>query len=257
VGLGSTKPVLEILTEGMEPIRSVLRALLAGGGRIVDTAPRTEAIDAEFGGILGEPWLAQMFLATKINATGRDAGVEQMRQTQRLFQRRQMDLVQIESLTDLTTQWTNLRDWKETGEARYIGVTVSSDELHERLAGFMQRESPDFVHVNYSVMETAAEDRILPLAQDLRIAVLTNRPFMNGSYFGRVRGQPLPEWVGAFDCRSWAQFSLKYILAHPAVTCALAETTNPQHMSENLEAGIGRLPSPDQKRRMRALIGAM
>ena len=255
VGLGSTKPVLQIPTAGTDPIRSVLHMLVDMGGRVVDTAPRIEAIDAEFGRVLSEPGLRdKLFLAIKINATGREAGIEQMRQTQWLFDRRTMDLIQIESLTDLDTQWPNLREWKESGEARHIGVTVSSYDRHERLASFMQRESPDFVHMNYSVVETRAEERLLPMAQDRGIAVLINRPFMNGNYFRRVSEQELPEWAAEFDCASWAQFSLKYILAHPAVTCVMTETTNPQHMKENIQAGFGRLPDESTKRRMRELV---
>ena len=258
IGLGSTKAVLEIPAEGTEPLAGVLRMLLEWGGRVVDTAPRPEAIDAEFGRLLSEPDLRDgLFLGVKINATGREAGIEQLRQTQRLFGRRTMDLIQIESLTDVATQWPNLRDWKETGEARYIGVTVASDALHERLEAFMRTESPDFVHVNLSVMETRVEERLLPLAQDRGIAVLTNRPFMNGNYFRMIGDRPLPGWAAEFDCKSWAQFSLKYILANPAVTCALTETTNPQHMEENIQAAFGRLPDEATKRRMRELVGAI
>ena len=182
IGLGSTKPVLEIPTAGTAPLESVIRTLIRYGGRVVDTAPRTEDIDAEFGRLLQDSGLGdRLFLAIKINATGQEAGIAQMRQTQRLFGRRTMDLIQIESLTDLETQWPNLREWKDTGEARYIGVTTSNDAGHERLESFMRRETPDFVHVNYSVVETRAEERILPLAQDRGIAVLINRPFMNGN----------------------------------------------------------------------------
>ena len=255
IGLGSSKPVLEIPDEGTEPLAAVIRMLLEHGGRVVDTSPRTEDIDAEFGRVLRARDLSdRLFLATKINTEGREAGIAQMRQTQRLFGRRTLDVVQVESMRDLDVHWPNVREWKETGEARYIGVTVSDNDRHERLESFMRRESPDFVHVNYSVMETGAEERVLPLARDLGMAVLTNRPFMNGSYFGRVSARALPEWAADFDCATWAQFSLKYILAHPAVTCALTETTNPEHMEENIQAAFGRLPDPATKRRMRDLV---
>jgi len=255
VGLGSTKAVLDIPTSGTGPIAEVLHRLVELGGRVVDTAPRPEEIDGAFGRLLQDSSLRdRLFIATKINATGKAAGITQMRQTQRLFGRRSLDLVQIESLTDLDTQWPNLREWKETGEARHIGVTVSSYDGYERLESFMQRESPDFVHVNYSVMETRAEERLLPLAHDRGMAVLTNRPFMNGAYFRRVRDVTLPEWAIEFDCMSWAQFSLKYILANPVVTCALTETTNPQHLEENVGAALGRLPDDATRRRMRELL---
>ena len=258
VGFGSTKAVLQIPDEGTVPVASVLRMLVEHGGRVVDTAPRPEAIDAEFGRMLRDMGLPDdLFLTGKIDATGREAGVEQMRQTQRLFGRRTMDLVQVASLRDLETQWDNLRGWKETGEARYIGVTVSTNDAHERLESFMRREVPDFVHLNYSVMETDAESRLLPLARDRGVAVLTNRPFMNGAYFGRVGERELPAWAAEFDCTSWAQFSLKYILANQAVTCVLTETTNPQHMEENIQAAFGRMPDESTKRRMRELAATL
>lgn len=252
IGLGSTKPVRQIPTEGTGPLESVMRMLMSYGGSVVDTSPRPEALDAEFGRLLNQPdFRDELFIAAKVKATGKDAGIAQFRQTQRLFGRRTLDLVQIESLTDLKTHWPSLRDWKDAGEARYIGVTVSHEEKYEELESFMQRESPDFVQLNYSVMEFSAEERLLPLAQELGIAVLVNGPFMNGEYFGRISGHKLPDWVGEFDCTSWAQFSLKYILAHPAVTCALTETTNSKHMQDNIHAAFGRFPDDSMKRRMR------
>lgn len=255
IGLGSTKPVTEIPTAGVDPLRAVMRILVEYGGRVVDTAPRSEEVDAEFGRLLNEPELRdKLFLATKINTNGREAGIEQMRQTLRLFGRRTVDLVQIQSLRDLETHWPTLREWKESRQARYVGVTVSSYNNYERLEAFMRNEPLDFVHLNYSVVETRAEERLLPLAQDRGMAVLINRPFMNGSYFRRVNGRELPEWASEFDCTTWAQFSLKYILAHPTVTCVLTETSNSRHMEENMQAAFGRLPDEATKRRMRELV---
>ena len=257
VGFGSSQAVLESPNEGTEPIADVIRTLARYGGRVVDTSPRTEAIDRDFGRVLQDPELEdRLFLATKINTRGEQSGIDQMRHSQRLFGRRTLDLVQVESLRDLDVHWPNLRSWKDSGEARYIGVTVSSYSNHDALESFMRRESPDFVHVNYSVMETRSEERLLPLAQDRGMAVLTNRPFMNGSYFGMVADKTLPDWVGEFDCETWAQFSLKYVLANRAVTCALTETTNPDHMEENIGAAFGRFPDESSKRRMRELVRA-
>ena len=255
VGFGSSKPVLEIPTEGTEPIAAVIRMLLEHGGRVVDTSPRTPEIDAEFGQVLTAPEFSdRLFVATKINTDGEAAGIGQMRQNQRLVGRRTLDLLQVESMRDLDVHWPNVLRWKESGEARYIGVTVSSNARHDAFESVMRSEPLDFVQVNYSVMEPGAEDRLLPLAQDLGMAVLINRPFMNGSYCGRVSGRTLPAWAADFDCATWAQFSLKYILAHPAVTCVLTETTNPEHMADNVGAGFGRLPDEATKRRMRELV---
>ena len=255
IGFGSTKAVVQIPEAGTDPLRSVMRMLVEYGGRVVDTGPRSEEIDSQFGRLLNEPELRdKLFLATKINTRGREAGIQQMRQAQLTFGRRTMDLIQIQSLTDLEVHWPNLREWKDTGEARYIGVTVSRYNDYERLEAFMRSEPLDFVHLNYSVVETRAEERLLPLAQDRGMAVLINRPFMNGSFFQRISGRELPEWAADFDCATWAQFSLKYIVAHPTVTCVLTETTNPEHMEENIQAAFGRLPDESTKLRMREVI---
>lgn len=255
VGFGSSKPVLEIPAEGTEPVAAVIRVLLEHGGRVVDTSPRTPEIDAEFGQVLTAPeFTDRLFVATKINTDGAAAGITQMRQNQRLVGRRTLDLLQVESIRDLDVHWPNVLRWKETGEARYIGVTVSNNRQHDDFEAVMRAEPLDFVQINYSVMEPGAEDRLLPLAQDLGMAVLINRPFMNGNYFGRVSGRTLPTWASEFDCATWAQFSLKYILAHPAVTCVLTETTNPEHMVDNVGAGFGRLPDEATKVRMRELV---
>ncbi|MEX1257725.1 MAG: aldo/keto reductase [Gemmatimonadota bacterium] len=255
VGFGSTKSVLESPTEGTGPIANVMRMLREYGGRVVDTSPRSAAIDQEFGRVLQEAAAAEpLFIAAKIYVDGAENGIAQFRQTQRLYGRRTLDLLQVESLRDLEAHWPNVRGWKESGEARYIGVTVFLDRDHEALETFMRREPLDFVHMNYSVVETAAETRLLPLARDRGMAVLINRPFMNGDFFQRVAERPLPEWAAEFDCVSWAQFSLKYVLSNPAVTCVLTETTNPVHMEENMRAGLGRLPDDATRVRMAELM---
>ena len=195
-----------------------------------------------------------LFVTTKIDRTGKEAGIAQFRQTQELYGRQTLDLVQIMSLADLDVQWPNLQDWKAAGDARYIGVTVSQYGLYEQLESFLQRETPDFIQVNYSITERRAEERLLPLAADMGLGVLINRPFMNGSYFDRLGGVPLPDWTVEFDCESWAQFSLKYILSHPTVTCVLTETSNPAHMAENAGTAFGGMPDEAAKARMRAYI---
>jgi len=255
VGLGSSKVVSQVSAQGTEPLGAVLRALVANGGRVVDTWPRNPENDAGFGRVINEPDLREsLFVTTKIDQVGKQAGIDQFRQTQRLYGRETIDLVQIFSLTDLETQWPNLKDWKASGEARYIGVTVSEYERYAQMEEFLQRESPDFVQMNYSITERGAEERLLPMAQDRGIAVLINRPFMNGAYFGRLEGQPLPEWAAEFDCESWAQFSLKYILANPMLTCVLTETSNPHHMEENARTAFSRVPDAAARARMRTFI---
>ena len=255
VGLGSSKVVSEVSENGTEPLAAVLRALRDRGGMVVDTWPRNATNDAGLGRVLAEPDLRDsLFVTTKIDSTGKEAGIEQFRRTQEVYGRQTLDLAQIFSLTDLDTQWPNLRDWKAAGDARYIGVTVSQYGLYEQLEAFLQRETPDFIQVNYSITERRAEERLLPLAADMGLGVLINRPFMNGAYFDRLEGVPLPDWTAEFDCESWAQFSLKYILAHPTVTCVLTETSNPAHMAENAGTAFGGMPDEAAKARMRAYI---
>ena len=254
IGLGSSKPVSQISERGTAHIAEVLRALVANGGSVVDTWPRNPANDEPFGCVINEPDLRDsLFVASKIDKVGRKAGVQQFRETQRLYQRETLDLVQIFSLTDLETQWRNLKDWKASGEVRYIGATVANASLYEQLESFLRRERPDFVQINYSITERGAEERMLPLCQDLGVGVIINRPFMNGAYFERLGQRPVPGWAADFDCESWAQFSLKYILPHPAITCVLTETSNPVHMAENARAAFGRMPDEAERNRMKTV----
>ena len=255
IGLGSSKPVSQISERGTEHIAEVLRALVANGGSVVDTWPRNPANDEPFGRVINEADLRDsLFVASKIDKVVREAGIQQFRETQRLYQRETLDLVQIFSLTDLETQWPNLKDWKASGEARYIGVTIARDRLYEDLERFLRSERPDFVQINYSITERRAEERLLPLCQDRGVGVIINRPFMNGEYFRKLGDRPVPGWAADFDCESWAQFSLKYILPHPAITCVLTETSNPAHMAENARAAFGRMPDDAERDRMKAVI---
>ncbi len=255
IGLGSSKVVSQISSNGIDPLASVLRTLRDSGGSVVDTWPRIPENDAGLGQVLSAPDLRDsLFVTTKIDQVGKEAGIQQFRETQRLYRRDTIDLVQIFSLIDLDTQWENLKQWKAEGHARYIGVTVSEYRLYEQLEEFLGRETPDFVQMNYSVSERRAEERLLPLAEDMGLAVLLNRPFMNGAYFQRLQGQPLPDWTEEFDCESWAQFSLKYILSHPTITCVLTETSSPDHMAENARAPLGRMPNAEARERMKIFI---
>ncbi len=254
IGFGSSKAVRLIPEEGTEALAAVLRMLVSHGGRVMDTTPYPEENERQFGQILQSPDLSdELFIAMKINTMDEEVGVRQVRQAQRLFGRQTFDLLQVMSLRGLNAHWPNLQEWKETGETRYVGVTVSNYEDYGVLESFISNETVDFLQVNYSVVETLAEDRILPLAQDLGVAVIVNGPFMNGDYFGLTSGKELPSWAADFDCASWAQFSLKYILAHPGVNCVLTETTNPRHMLENIESAFGRMPDESTRRRMREL----
>jgi diketogulonate reductase-like aldo/keto reductase len=258
IGLGSSKVVEQIATNGTEPVANVLRALIAGGGKLVDTWPRNPANDAGLGRVLALPELRdKLFVTTKVDQVGKELGARQFRDALRNYQREVIDLVQIFSLTDLDTHWPSLKEWKAEGAARYIGVTVSQDSRHADLEQFLRREQPDFVQMNYSITERVVEERLLPFAAERGVAVVINRPFMNGAYFDRLEGKPLPEWTREFGCDTWAQFSLKYILANPSLTSVLTETSDPKHMEENLLAATGPLPNEAQRRQMREFIATV
>jgi diketogulonate reductase-like aldo/keto reductase len=257
VGLGSTRPVTAIAERGPEPVEAILRTLVEYGGKVVDTWPRSAQNDAAFGRIISRPeFRDRLFVTINLEQQGREAGSAHFARTLGLYQRDSIDLVNVGSLIDLETHWPNLRAWKEQGRARYIGVTAAQAALYEPLEAFLDRETPDFVEINYSVTEREAERRLLPLLADRGIAALISRPFMNGEYFARLENEPLPPWAADFQCRSWAEFSLQYILANPAITCVLTETTNPAHMAENASTAFSPVPDEVARQRMRDFIDA-
>jgi len=258
IGLGSSKVVEEIAKNGDDPLRQVLRTLVAQGGKVIDTWPRNPANDARFGTVINEAeFIGRLFVTSKIDRPGKDAGVAQLREAHKNYGRKVLDLAQIFSLTDLETHWPTLREWKDSGMARYVGVTVSEPRRHADLENFLKRERPDTTQVNYSITEREAEDRIIPLAADRGVAVIINRPFMNGAYFKRLEGRPLPPWAAEIGCSTWAQFSLKYILSNPRVTVVLTETSNPKHMAENAQAALGAMPDESVRKRMREFIATV
>jgi diketogulonate reductase-like aldo/keto reductase len=258
LGLGSSKPVEQIGTIGADRVAEIIRELVRHGGSLIDTWPRNAENDAAFGTVLNRPEFdGRLFVTTKIDQVGEQEGIEQFESALANYGTDRIDLAQVFSLTDVATHWPNLRRWKDEGKARYIGVTVADTELYPALEDFLAGEMPDFAQVNYSITERESEQRLLPLLADRGIAVIINRPFMNGAYFERLESTPLPAWTEEFDCHSWAQFSLKYILSNPDFTCVLTETSNPVHMAENAATAAGRLPDERTRGRMRDFIDAL
>ncbi len=196
----------------------------------------------------------RLFLATKVWTTGRQAGILQMETSMRLLRTTKLDLMQVHNLVDWKTHLKTLRDWKDRERVRYVGITHYTESASDDLERVMRTEKPEFVQFNYSIVSRTAEQRLLPLAQDLGIAVLVNRPFEKAGLFGRVRGKTLPAWATEFDCTSWAQFFLKFIIAHPAVTCAIPATSKVNHLLDNMGAAWGRLPDAATRERMANLI---
>jgi diketogulonate reductase-like aldo/keto reductase len=238
------------------PLAEVLQRFVALGGRVVDSSPMYGAAES----VLGDLGVAlavtdRLFLATKVWTSGREAGIAQMEQSARRLRGRRLDLMQIHNLLDWRTHLRTLRMWKDTGRIRYLGVTHYTSSAYDELERVLRSEPLDFVQVNYSLGEREAERRILPLARERGIAVLVNRPFSEGGLFRRVRGQALPTWAAEVECASWAQIFLKWILAHPAVTCVIPATSRSQHLVDNMTAGTGALPDSAARDRMAALVG--
>jgi diketogulonate reductase-like aldo/keto reductase len=257
VGLGSTRPVMEMVQLGEQRVEQIVRALVQNGGRVVDTWPRNVSNDTAFGRILASRDLPRLFVTINLDAMETQAAVQQFERTLRAYQRESIDLVNVGSLIDLDARWPLLKQWQQQGRTRYVGVTAAQASLYPQLEEFVTRAAPDFVEINYSVTERGAEERLLPLLADLGIAVLVSRPFMNGDYFDRLENTPLPDWTAELECTSWAQFSLQYILANPAVTCVLTETTDPAHMAENVLTATKPAPDDAARERMRAFIAGL
>jgi diketogulonate reductase-like aldo/keto reductase len=256
VGLGTWR-VFDVGATSAERAsqKETLRTLVDLGGRVVDSSPMYGTAESVVGDLAQELALTdKLFLATKVWTSGREAGVAQMEQSLRRLRVRRLDLMQVHNLLDWRVHLRTLRDWKQAGRVRYLGVTHYTSGAYDELERVLRREPLDFVQVNYSIGEREAQERVLPLAHDRGVAVLANRPFAEGELFQRVRGRELPPWAAELDCASWAQFFLKWILAHAAVTCVIPGTNRAQHVVDNLKSGTGRLPDAATRDRMAALI---
>jgi diketogulonate reductase-like aldo/keto reductase len=257
IGLGTwrTFDIGEAAAE-RAPRGEILKAFVALGGRVVDSSPMYGTAESVVGDLAAELGLTErLFLATKVWTSGREAGVAQMAQSRRRLRARRIDLMQIHNLLDWRTHLRTLREDQQAGRVRYVGVTHYTASAYDELERVLRAEGLDFVQVNYSLGEREAERRILPLARDRGVAVLVNRPFAEGGLFQRVRGQPLPAWAAEAECESWAHVFLKWILAHPAVTCVIPATSRSEHLTDNMRAGQGRLPDPTTRDRMARAVG--
>jgi diketogulonate reductase-like aldo/keto reductase len=240
------------------PLEEVLALFAKLGGRLVDSSPMYGRAEQVIGDIAAKLALRRsLFLATKVWTTGKQQGIDSMERSLAKLQVKQIDLMQVHNLVDVQTQLATLRAWKEQGRVRDLGITHYVSSAYGEVAKLLRSEKLDFVQINYSLLEREAEDQILPLAQDRGVAVIVNRPFGGGDLFARVRQKPLPEWAAEFDCHSWAQFLLKWIVAHPAVTCAIPATSNTRHLEDNMQAGAGRLPDAKLRQRMVEIVSAL
>jgi diketogulonate reductase-like aldo/keto reductase len=232
-------------------LREVLRAFYAGGGRVLDSSPMygsSESVAGEACAALGicEP----LFLATKVWADGREAGLRQMQRSIERMRAGRMDLMQVHNLRDVEAHTASMRELKAHGRVRYIGITHYASFAYPEVERLLRTRQYDFVQINYSLREREAEKTLLPLARELGVALIANRPFASGAMLRRALGRPLPPWAAELGIASWAQYCLKWIVSHPAVTCAIPATGKAEHVKDNLAAGYGEMPSAAQRRRM-------
>ena len=236
-------------------LKYVLKALVDGGGSVVDSSPMYGSSETVIGELASQLHLHdKLFMATKVWTTGESAGQRQMQESAEKMNSPVMDLMQVHNLLDTQTHMRSMRSLKEQGKIRYLGLSHYRANAFADLEGEMLKYSPDFIQINYSIAEPEAAERILPLAADKGIAVLINRPYARGRLFSRVRGQQLPEWVAELECQSWGQVFLKYILANKAVTCVIPGTSKLKHMHDNLAAGLGVVPNRQQVKRIENLF---
>lgn len=233
------------------PLQEVLRLFFAGGARVVDSSPMYGSSEAVVGELCkGLRICEPLFLATKVYTSGRQAGIGQMQRSLRRMRASGVDLLQVHNLLDVETHTPTLLEWKAAGRVRYTGITHYTASAYAEVERWLKTKQYDFLQINYSLAESESAKRLLPLARDLGVAVIANRPFAEGAMFRRVRGKPLPPWAAELGIASWAQYFLKWIVSHPAVTCAIPGTGKPDHLLDNLAAGSGPLPDAAQRARM-------
>ena len=234
-------------------LKGVLQSFVDAGGSVVDSSPMYGRAEEVVGALGSELALCpSLFLATKVWTSGQEAGVRQMEQSLHLLASSTIDLMQIHNLVDWKTHTATLREWKEQGRVRYIGITHYHEGAYDQLERLIKTREYDFVQLNYSIAEREAERSVLPVAQQAGVAVIANRPLAKAGLFSRVRGKPLPQWASELDCTSWTQFFLKYVASNPAVTCAIPATSNPEHLKDNMLAGVGRMPDAQTRQKMAA-----
>jgi diketogulonate reductase-like aldo/keto reductase len=233
----------------------VLRVLFAAGGSVIDSSPMYGSSEEVVGDLLAAIGARDdAFIATKVWTTGRQAGIAQMQRSMELLRSSRIDLMQIHNLVDVRAHLPTLRAWKEEGRIRYVGVTHYTPSAYDQLEAVMRSERLDFVQLDYALDDRTAEQRLLPLAVERGIAVLVNRPFGGGGLLRRLGRDPLPDWAAEIGCANWAQVLLKFVLANPAVTCVIPATSNPRHMSDNVQAGLGTYPDAALRARMIAAL---
>lgn len=229
----------------------ILNAFFAGGGRMIDSSPMYGAAQQLLGQVLPKATGHEaLFAATKVWIPGKQMGIDQMRQSIKLWGLKQMDLMYVHNMVDWQTHLPTLNQWQAEGLIKYTGVTTSHGRRHSELIAMLKQHPVDYVQFSYNLNDREVEDYLLPLAQERGIQVVINRPFQTGGLFTRVRNKPLPAWASDIQCQNWAQFFLKFVISHPAVACAIPATSQVSHMRENMQAMQGDLPDADMRQEM-------
>ena len=256
VGLG-TWQAFDVAGDAAETAqaREALKALVDLGGRVIDSSPMYGSAESVSGQLADELRVkAKLFVATKVWTSGKQAGIRQMEDSMRKLRVERLDLMQVHNLVDAGTHLATLRDWKSADRIRYLGVTHYHAGAHADLEKIIRPGDIDFVQVNYSLAEPEADRRLLAAAADSRTAVIVNRPFEEGGLHRRVARKPLPAWAAEFDCKSWSELFLRWIVSHPAVTCVIPATSSVEHLEQNMRAGEGRMLSMAERARLRKLL---
>ena len=256
IGLGTARRYEAVTTEAERaPLRETLREFKALGGKVIDSSPTYGTAEQVVGDLVSELKIRDsLFIATKVSISGHDAGLKQLEQSFKRLQTPKIDLIAVHNLRDTQTHLRTLREWQQQGRIRYVGITTSFDNQYQDFEQTMKAEKLDFIQVDYALDNRDAGERIIPLAADRGMAVMINLPFGRGRLFNAVQGKKLPEWAGEFDCKTWPQFFLKYLVSHPAVTCAIPGMAKAEYVRDNLGAGQGRLPDAAMRRRMENFI---
>ena len=259
IGLGSARRYEEASSESdLSVLRDTLQRFQALGGKVVDTAPVYGSAEPTIGTLLERvSGSDSLFIATKVSTRGREAGVRQIEQSFRNLKRSRIDLIAVHNLRDTDVHLATLRALKQSGRIRYVGITTSFDGQYGEFENVMKRETLDFIQIDYALDNRNAAARILPLARDRGMAVMVNLPFGRGRLFNATGGKALPDWAREIDCTTWAQFFLKYIVSHEAVTCAIPGMARPEYVADNLEAARGRLPDAPMRKRMENLLESL
>jgi diketogulonate reductase-like aldo/keto reductase len=258
IGLGTARRYEEITNEAQKmPLRETIRQFRALGAKVIDSSPSYGTAEAVVGELVdGLKIRDSLFLATKVSLrnVGREEGIKQLEESFKKYRTHKIDLIAVHNLRDTDTQLRTLREMKQAGRIRYIGITTSFDNQYNEFEQTMRKETLDFIQVDYALDNRDAGQRIIPLASDHGMAVMINLPFGRGRLFNAVQGKKLPEWASEFDCQSWAQFFLKYIVSHPAITCAVPGMAQAKYVVDNLGAARGRLPDAAMRRQMEQFI---